>query len=190
MRLFAAVDLSPSLQSAVAQTQDLLKTCGCDVAWIQPSLAHVTLRFFGNVKEDSLHDMNSRLAAALHGIAPLEMTLVAAGAFPDVKAPRILWLGVDKGAKELGALYKAIENALADFHLEKTQNPFHAHITLGRVRRPGGLHRLSKKLLELPALPAMGQKVEAVTLYESVISHQGPRYIAKNKFNLAGYGSF
>ena len=65
---------------------------------------------------------------------PMGILLGGAGAFPAARRPRVVWLGMDAGARELVALAAALERALKPRGFERESRAFSPHLTIGRVR--------------------------------------------------------
>ena len=67
--------------------------------------------------------------------------------------------------------------------------PFRAHLTIGRVRRdasPAQQAQLGKLLADVAPPPALPWLVTAVTLFQSELGREGPRYTARDTVALTG----
>jgi len=62
-----------------------------------------------------------------------EVVLTGAGAFPSTIRPRVLWVGVGRGAAELGGLAERLAATLADLGWEPEARPFRPHLTVART---------------------------------------------------------
>ncbi|MEV7586153.1 RNA 2',3'-cyclic phosphodiesterase [Streptomyces erythrochromogenes] len=95
MRLFAAV-LPPD--TAVAELREAVRPLRDDrLTWTAEAGWHFTLAFMGEVDDDVLPELHSRLERAAHRTAPFALRLHGCGHFGD----RALWAGA---AGELDAL--------------------------------------------------------------------------------------
>jgi len=56
------------------------------------------------------------------------------GAFPDPRAPRVLWIGLPEYGGELTRLASDVEAALVAIGFAPESKPFHPHLTLARVK--------------------------------------------------------
>ena len=72
--------------------------------WVRMDGLHVTLRFLGATESGNVPAVGEAMRAATDGHAPFEVTLAGAGAFPAGRRPRTLWIGIEHGAEQLGAL--------------------------------------------------------------------------------------
>jgi len=176
MRLFIAVETGEDLRLAAASAMRRLKTAGADVKWVRPEQMHFTLHFLGAVAP-ARAPLAARAVEAASGVRAFPLELSGAGAFPDAGNPRVIWLGLSRGAAELAALRKAVGEELSASGFELDSRPFAAHLTLGRVRGTAGMDNLRKLLQEQKtAGPAPACFASAVTLFESRLSPSGPEY--------------
>ena len=64
---------------------------------------HVTLRFLGATTPDLIPAVGEAIRATTAGRGPFEVVLAGAGAFPEGRRPRALWIGIEHGAEQLAA---------------------------------------------------------------------------------------
>jgi 2'-5' RNA ligase len=200
-RLFVAAWLGEAARAEAAGLVDRLRIQAPDapVRWVPPENMHVTLRFLGDVDGDRVDDLVRGLSRVLDGAASFAYRLAGVGTFPGPgslrsgRAPRVLWTGLDTGARELAALASRVERAaLAAGVVDAIDDrPFAAHVTLGRVRggRPGSrdLDRLVGLLGETTFLGGTHSLGE-VTLAESRLESRGAIYRRVVRFPLASGG--
>jgi 2'-5' RNA ligase len=85
------------------------------------------------------------------------------------------------------ATEQRVSERLARAGIAAEPRPYTPHLTLARVREAAGLR--SAGLLEATGEATLGTTtVEAITLFESRLSPQGPTYVALQKTSLAGGG--
>jgi 2'-5' RNA ligase len=104
------------------------------------------------------------------------LAISGAGAFPRSGPPRIVWLGVSRGANQLAAIYDELTVRLPPLGFEAEQRPYHPHVTIGRVRAPSRRTAPARGVLEAAAARAGEQGVTAVTLFRSRLSPAGAKY--------------
>ncbi len=182
-RLFWAVPveerIGDSTLTQLKKVQVAAKKKGLAVKWVPKENFHITLGFLGEVEEDKISEMVEEVKSAVEEIAPLEITVKGAGAFPDIKHGRHIWLGV-KAKRELVRLAETIKSSLGDdFDLD--QRSFRPHITLGRLKNRSNLKDL---LSPLEGKNFGKMKVEEVVLYESVLGGPFPLYREMEKIKL------
>ncbi|MEZ5319937.1 MAG: RNA 2',3'-cyclic phosphodiesterase [Vicinamibacterales bacterium] len=179
MRLFVAVQVGADVAAAAGALQrDLRRRAdrlapSARVTWVAPAALHLTLRFLGEIDPDAVPAIERVLAPPLEVEAvPLVVTFSGVGLFPPRGAPRVVWSGVVQGADGLGALALAIGRRLAEIGLPPEPRAFAPHLTLGRVRRDGGLR--SSWIEGLATAPLGTVPVASVALVESRLRPEGP----------------
>jgi 2'-5' RNA ligase len=153
------------------------------VRWVREGGLHLTLKFFGEVLPDRLDAIGEAVRQAARDTRPIELVLGSAGAFPDLRRPRILRLEVrpDPG---LEMLQDRLERAAAAIGYPPEGRPFAPHITLGRVREGERLPREAAPALEAIQL-ACPFVADRVVVYESRQSPEGPVYAERVVQDLA-----
>lgn len=179
VRTFIAINLPAEVRRRLGAFQEQLRQAapGQGVRWTEPEQIHLTLRFLGNVPEPELPQLSQALTQACQSARPFELEAQGAGAFPDLKRPRILWIGLVGAVTALVQLQAAVLEATRNWG-ELEDRPFHPHLTLGRVKTPEPrlLARLSAALQQASSA-AFGQwPVHQVELMRSDLSPAGPRY--------------
>ena len=142
---------------------------------IPPENMHLTIRFLGDIPDLAKVVDAVRPVAAAH--QPFDMILKGVGAFPDTSEARILWVGLDRGDMQAGALAKGVETALVDLGYERERRPFRGHITLGRFKRP--------QFVSLPRTQSFGAvRADRLVLYQSILSEHGAVYNVLEEMSL------
>jgi len=146
VRAFIAVDIPDNLRRSLAEVAGRLGGLGGDVKWVRPAGIHVTLKFLGEIGEERVDEVAEAMARAAAGKRPFEVTLAGLGAFPPKGPPRVIWVGIDRGAEELTRLAAEVDCLCAGLGFEPERRPFRAHVTLGRVRSPRGIGKLADEV--------------------------------------------
>ena len=170
-RAFVAVALPYEVLSAVqARTDGLEIRGGRATAVLQ---WHITLQFLGD--DADLY----AVASALEGfdVRGGRVRLGGAGAFPEARRGRILWIGVAEGTDVLARLASGVARQLAPLGFEPEEREFRPHLTLVRCASPTDL-RAPIAALGAAAIGASWD-VEALTVYESQLGDDGPRYLER-----------
>lgn len=133
-RLFLAVPLSADVQALVAEQIKALRGEGWPVRWVQPETAHLTLQFLGETSRERAELVRLALPGVVGAHAGFDLRTAALGVFPNFRHPRVLWLGLHGPVHRLETLQQAVAATLADLGFPPADDPYHPHITLGRVR--------------------------------------------------------
>lgn len=99
------------------------------------------------------------------------------GGFPNIKSPRVVWVGLNENA-ELQQLQKNIEEKLSDIGFEEDERSFKPHLTLCRVKDPRDGRELGKLVEALRPNIKMDFRADSFVLFESVLSPKGAKYTA------------
>jgi 2'-5' RNA ligase len=188
IRSFIAVALPEPARAAVRQVIDGLRGVG-DVRWVTPEQLHLTLKFLGNATPAQAAELAGRLREIANIFSRFVVEFEGLGAFPNPARPRVVWLGVARGASELAALAAAVEEGCVSSGFPREERSFRAHLTLGRVRSPRDLAALSGRLRSLAAVPVPPVPVEEFLLMESRLLPAGAVYRVRERFPLAGQES-
>ena len=181
MRLFVAIDVSDETRAQLRRVRDTLeqRLAGSRtpprVTWVADAAAHVTVRFIGEVSEDTAEKVKSALATPLPHAA-YELHFEGAGAFPNTRRPRVIWIGAPRGQEETAAIAAAVNARLDPIIGEGEQRAFRAHLTVARVKESAPFDWNSA----LAAVNAGRSRspIDHVTLYQSRTSPKGPTYTA------------
>jgi 2'-5' RNA ligase len=174
MRLFIGIPLPGEYAQIIGRIQTAWKKrLASKVSWVRPELAHVTLKFLGEVDEDRVVPIVQAMREAARG--SFEMQGGAGGFFPAVGAPRVLWVGLRQGREECAAYFEKLDEGLAQAGFLAEPKPFSPHLTVARVKAaarndewPGLLVDLNR---DWPAFT-----VNHVVLWQSILKASGPEY--------------
>ncbi len=134
MRTFVALVPSDSEQTRLADAAASLRDADFPIRWVRPENVHLTLKFLGEVAEERVRDVCAAIDGAADGVAPFEMAIARFGAFPSLRRPQVVWVGVELEST-LQALQESIEEALAALGFPREGRAFRPHLTLGRARK-------------------------------------------------------
>lgn len=103
------------------------------VRWEKAEKLHVTLKFLGSVEDAKAPEIGSIIGELCGGYSPFDTALSSAGGFPDLKHPRVIYVGLS-GNPGLLSLQTSIEEALEPLGFESETRPFIPHVTIGRIK--------------------------------------------------------
>ena len=192
MRLFIAVPIPAEVKTAIADVLAGLSRAGADVKWVRPENLHLTLSFLGEHRAEDVSAIKAAVDRATRGTAAFSLAFSRAGVFESWERPRVLWLGIERGADALGGLAAGLHRQLVQTGIEMADKgrPFAAHLTLGRFRSRRHVERLRDVAASFAAPQAMEMPVGRLILYESRLFPEGPRYTALAESKLpAAFGA-
>ena len=133
MRLFVALNITEPVRQRIAT--ELLSPLAermPGVRWVRADTLHVTLAFLGERSETEAREAEALLRELAEGRTAPTVTLRGLGVFPNVEAPRVVWLGIEKPV-DVRAIHRAFERERARLGLAAEGRAYHPHVTLGRV---------------------------------------------------------
>lgn len=185
VRCFVAIPIEPVEQAAAVQ-QRLRSRCdraGWKVSWPKPEGMHLTLKFLGSIAPQRAESV----AAALEPLgarAPFAIELAGVGTFPPGGRSRVIWLGVEEGAHEVHAIAEEVESRLEKEGFSRETRPFHAHLTLARVKRAAS--EATDVIDPVREARAGTSRVSEVVLYRSDRQPAGAVYTPLARIALGG----
>jgi len=188
IRAFIAIDIPDDVRAAIAEAQARMKRAhvGVKVSWTKIDNVHLTLQFLGHVEEATVPKISEALEAVAAQHAAFDIQVRAAGAFPNEKSPRVLWVGCEDGDGKLKALAHAVQSDMQQFGFEPEHREFSAHLTLGRVKFPKPDAALTKALDSIKNQVFGAMRVEAIHLFESRLHPEGSIYSKLSSHELKG----
>jgi len=176
IRLFAAVAVPDEIARALAHRQT-----GLDGArWRTPAQLHVTLRFFGEIREDVARDLDLELTGVRS--EPFDLELEGVGAFGEGADIHTIWAGVAENPA-LRRLAKSCETAARRAGLKADARHYRPHVTLAYLRHADpaevGAWVQANNLLKSPPI-----RVDRFGLYSSWRTKHGSAYRLEAEFPL------
>ncbi len=179
LRAFIAVEIPSEIQQKIhRETAHLRKGIDSLVRWVAPQNMHLTLKFLGDVSPNSLEFIKQMLRTEAENVSCFDLHLAGLGAFPNLKRPRVLYVGIQAPAA-LDALARGIESASRKLGYEPEERPFSAHLTLGRVRQNANAEEQQqiRRAIEGTQVDLLGTaRVDSVHLYKSDLNPGGSVY--------------
>jgi 2'-5' RNA ligase len=184
MRTFIAIELPEEIKERIAAVQHQLRAAGPGANWTRPEGIHLTLKFLGEVEEEKAPGIIEALQGACRGTEPLRLKIAGAGAFPNVKVPRVLWLGVQGDIERLATLQAAVEDAMERQGFERENRKFSPHLTLARIKFPKPRDNWAAVIEKIKDVDLGGFEAERVSLMKSELKRDGAIYTEIGKMEL------
>ncbi|MBW2621673.1 MAG: RNA 2',3'-cyclic phosphodiesterase [Deltaproteobacteria bacterium] len=185
IRAFFAIDLPLEFREEIARLQGLLKRSRAEVKWVRPESVHLTLKFLGQVAEETIDPLAAKAAKKVSRIPAVTLGLSGAGVFPGPKRPRVAWVGLAGDMAVMGDLQKGIEEAAAEFGFEREKRKFSPHLTLGRIRPSKRIGELMSELDRIDPKP-LEFLAREVILFKSDLKPTGAVYTPLKTLPLRG----
>ncbi len=177
MRTFLAADIETGVKEKINILMDRFRHREKNIKWVKPENIHITIYFFGEVNAQDLNILEQIIENAIRALHPFTVSVREISAFPSIKRPRVLWIGVDNPFRELNAIYDSINKELqvSTINVNRDSKGYTSHITIGRVKS-----RYDTKILKdinNNREQVFGTfQIKNVVLYQSILMKEGPKY--------------
>lgn len=182
VRAFIALPVPFDVRSEIASLQAELIESRAEVKWDSPDKFHITLKFLGDTEGSQLPSMAEELLKSLDGLPSFDVTYETLGGFPNVDRPKVVWVGAQQ-SEQIRRVHESVERVCRSFGFAKEDRPFHAHITLGRVKGSRNVDRLTAKLKSITFKP-LTARCTAIHIMRSELRPTGSVYTLLNSIPL------
>jgi len=187
IRSFLAIELPREIHDLIEGVKERLRPALKGIRWTRAEGMHLTVKFFGDLFPGNVDRISEIVGRNAGDVVPMELTLGPPGGFPDLKRPRVLWLGIGGETGSLAALQAAIERDLEECGFPGEKRSFKAHLTLGRARSHGGIISGTGDLLEMAGdLSAHRFDARELILFRSELKPGGAVYTKLARFPFGG----
>ncbi|MFQ5980543.1 MAG: RNA 2',3'-cyclic phosphodiesterase [Candidatus Heimdallarchaeota archaeon] len=179
MRAFVSIDVEDS--QIVQGIQDIqAKIAQPGIRLVNPSIIHLTIKFLGEIPPEKGQQIATILTEIVTDFPPFEISFIGFGVFPNLRRPRVVWIGVQEedNKDHLKGLAAAVDRGLHAIGFPAEKRPFSSHLTIGRVKfaKPP-LHKQLRDLSEEWADESVGKMVvNEIRLKSSTLTPKGPIY--------------
>ena len=169
MRCFVALQVEDTARQALEPWLTEARERFRDLSVTPPENLHLTLAFLGELDESGVEAARAATTQAAEvGDGGWLLQWGGTGAFPSMRRPRVLWIGVDDAGGRLAAVHAALRGELVERGLPVEERRFHPHLTLARFKRPASGARLREIIAGVEAAPAPAPaQVSGLVLYQS-----------------------
>jgi 2'-5' RNA ligase len=183
-RLFVAVPLPTAVIERLGSLIETLRRHDWPVRWSDPDSAHITLHFIGEVPQERAELLRLALPGSVANEPVFNLRTADPGVFPNLRRPRVLWLGLHGPTHRLETLHGVVAETLQELDFPPDPKAFHPHITLGRVRDANNaptrhLPEAIRQAFEAEAArnrEPIRIPVDEIVLMRSILSRDGARH--------------
>ena len=190
MRCFVGIPLADPMAASLAEACEVIRRedpAWCDEKWVAIENYHVTLKFLGEIADESAGELLFALKTVAEGTRTFPLVLEGVRATPSARRSRMLWATFQDPTGGCAALATGVDDAAAAVGVEADTRPFSAHATLCRTRGP---RRLDQRVLAVAA-DALSQaeitmSVPGISVFSSRLTPRGPIYSVIGSWRLRG----
>lgn len=202
MRVFIAIDIDDKTRKAIAdlQRQIASKVSSVkqgDLKWVEPNNIHLTLKFLGEITDEQLEEVKEIVNTVAQAHNKFTLDIESVGSFGG-RSAKVVWVGVSEWhglparentakmavPQELLALQKDLDDLLEQAGYPKEEREFSAHLTLCRVNHPIAGLKVGEALPQFSHLRLGSIAADAIYIYQSQLTPQGPIYTMLSDFKL------
>lgn len=179
IRAFIAVTLPEPLADLVSEVQQKLKSQGLHISWVRPGNVHLTLKFLGEIAPADIDPIAAVMNECAQRSVPMTFTAAGIGVFPDLRRPRVVWLGMTGDTPLLIAFQQDLDTRLAVIgkgRFKPEDRPFKGHLTLGRIKARLDSAILVQALREIGHIASQAFTVDSIHLIQSRLTPSGSIY--------------
>ena len=183
VRTFIALEVPEDVKRTILEIQDQLRRIpGAWISWVRSKGVHLTLQFLGDVDLSSMTSIEEVVKDCASKVTPFKLTTEEAGGFPNLRKPRVLWIGIDSPSQLL-KLQRDIEHGLADLGFPAEGKKFHPHLTVGRIKSINRNCPLPDNFTKIEFSQNVWE-INDVRIMSSILKPEGAEYKVIAKFKL------
>lgn len=186
IRCFFCIEPDLLVKDKIKEWISLNRKNAPHLKWVSWAGLHITLKFCGEITSEQQRTLSLQTGQALseRGQKPFRMSLAGIGMFPNLRNPRVMWIGLEEGMEEIIKLQAIIEDECSKIGLPRENRPFHPHLTLARFRKD--------RMLPLPFIRSINEDVfsfgscdiTSLIFMRSQLTPGGPVYSSMNTYEL------
>jgi 2'-5' RNA ligase len=175
IRAFLSIDIDDAdLLSKIIQIQEKLDITSAKMKLVERENIHFTWRFFGETQISRLESIHQELSQLKFEPIPIEVTGV--GAFPNIRKPRVIWVGVTHNVEQLRELKTNTDTLLNNLGYKIEKKKFIPHATIARVRFIKDRKSLAENLESLSEESVGNMTVTNIRMTKSTLTSSGAIY--------------
>lgn len=185
IRCFFCIEPDPMVRENIREWISHKRKDVPQLKWVSWSDLHITLKFCGEILSERQQELSLQIGIALReaGQKPFRMSLAGIGMFPNLRNPRVIWIGLEEGRDEIMRLQGIIEDECGKIGgIVRETRPFHPHLTLARIKKD--------RTLPMPFIRSINEEessfgtcdVNSLIFMKSRLTPQGPVYSPMNTF--------
>jgi 2'-5' RNA ligase len=181
IRSFIAFDMdNEAVLRKITDAQNLLVKTGANLKLLKPENIHITMRFLGNITPPMVDKIFEEMKKVQ--FTPFDVKIQSVGAFPHLRYPRVVWVGITEGADQMRSIFSQLEPRLRKLGFAPDSKGFSPHLTIARVKSG----RKKAELVECISENANSEfgviKAECLRLKRSNLAPKGPVYSTLKEF--------
>jgi 2'-5' RNA ligase len=172
--------MPPDAKQELGKIQIFLRqAAACPAKWVAPESIHLTLSFLGEIGPVQVEAVKGVMDKIAFASPAFNLSLDHVGAFPSLRQPQTVWVGIQGDMEILSRLHKNLEESLRVTGYKPEDHAFKPHLTLARVRDEASVQArqsLGEALVRVPGVKSGIISVTEISLFKSELTRSGPIY--------------
>ncbi len=186
IRTFIAIRFTDEIRNRIKVFADKFSSLPGNYRWVSPETMHLTLQFLGDIDARLIPKVMSACQIAVREVPPFRIELAGCGVFPNIKRPRVVWIGIKEGQNNVVALHGILSKQLTGIGLKLEERPYSPHLTFGRIKFLKKTAALKQAIEKNSSEIIGGLAVSKISVFRSELSPEGPSYKIMGETYLKG----
>jgi len=185
MRVFIAIETGKEAKEKILEIQKQFSSF--PLAFAKKEHLHLTLVFLGEVQEEKITEVVQVVESATKKTPPFDLEFSSLGAFPNLKLPKVVWVGLGGSLEILSNLEEKLKATLAQEGFLLEEEKFVPHITLGRIKSYTNKQirrRLGEAIQRFGRIEPVKIACNAISIFKSTPTSAGYVHALLEKINL------
>ncbi|MFA4985675.1 MAG: RNA 2',3'-cyclic phosphodiesterase [Candidatus Brocadiia bacterium] len=176
LRMFVGVPLAPGLDRKFGAIQADLRRAQTHVSWVEPESLHLTVKFIGDFPASRIDFIAGLMTESLAGTSPTCLSFRGVSFFPNERFPKVIKVDASDESGLMTKAHTILDSALLDEGIPSEGRPYHAHLTLGRVKNTKDIPTLVRIANAYSDTEFGSMDVSGLVLFATKLDRSGPRY--------------
>ena len=176
IRTFIAIEIPDDIISKFRKLQEGINVYDFKIRWVRSENIHLTLKFLGDVEAVKIGEIAEAISKTVEGYTPVSLKAKGIGAFPGIKRPRVLWVGLTGQLESLVKLQKTLDENLKVLGFPGEKRPFKGHLTMGRIKTKIDVKKFGDALMAFRGFESETFTASQIILYKSELKPSGAVY--------------
>lgn len=179
VRAFIGVEFTEDVKQNIMEMQRVIRNGSLRGRWKYISNFHLTLKFLGEVSEESAFSIYEKMKERLQDFQSFDLKGGSVGYFRGTDSLRVVYLGFESDAANLEGLFSIVEDCCSDCGVPKDFRKYTPHITIAQdvvlhddfrelKAKLGGIHKPTIKIEEVSIIKS--EQVDGKRIYTKVLS--------------------
>ena len=112
IRSFLAFELPCEIRNNIIEVLKEVRRLNLNVRWVKIENIHITVLFIGNITPEGISKIGDDIGSICSDYGPFDVSVKGLGVFPNLRHPRIFWVGLDGEIERMACLRDDLQKQL------------------------------------------------------------------------------